>query len=278
MPGAPLTVLSLADRRSILRDVRELTVGVGAEILRLRAGLMTQTSKGGVDMVTAADVHAETLLTDGLARLFPGHRIAAEEGTRRGPADSPWIWHVDPLDGTANFSRGLPYWMHSVGLSYGDTPVLGVLHGPECGLTVWGGDQVGGFFATGSGEEPLVPATPPGEPKTWIVATDWPWDLDERQRTNRLIDHLSRRVRQYKSLGSAAVDLSHVALGRVDGYCISKIFPWDQAAGAAICAALGYELRRWDGSPWDLRHQDIAVCRPGMWPVLADGLSAESHT
>ena len=265
MPSAPLT---LNESRDILTEVRNLASTVGIEILRLRSSLMVQTAKAGVDLVTAADVHAEALLTEGLAQLFPTHRIAAEEGTRRGPSDSPWTWHVDPLDGTANFSRGLPYWMHSIGLSYGDTPILGVLHGPECGLTVWGGDQVGGYF----GDLALPMAQPAGDPKTWIVACDWPWDLDERLRTNRLLDHLARRVRQFKAYGSAAVDLSHVALGRVDAYAISRIFPWDQAAGAAVCAALGYELRRFDGTPWDLRHPDIVVCRPGMWPVLAGGL------
>jgi myo-inositol-1(or 4)-monophosphatase len=75
-----------------------------------------------------------------------------------------------------------------------------------------------------------------------------------------LLIALAPRIRQFKTYGSAAVDLAHVALGRVDAYAIPKIFPWDQCGGAAICSELGYDLRRWDGSPWNLEHNDI-ICQ-----------------
>lgn len=257
------------DARAIMAVARPLVLSTGDEIHRLAASLRGQTSKGGVDVVTEADGLSERLLADGLSAAFPDHRVAGEEGTRRGPADSPWTWHIDPLDGTANFSRGLPYWMVSVGLAWKDTPVLGILHGPACGLTLWGGHGIGVFHD----DRALPLATPPPPPNQTIVAADWPWKLEERRRTNRLLDHLAGTIRQYKTYGSAAVDLAHVALGRVDAYCISHIFPWDQCGGAALCAALGHDLRRWDGSPWDLRHPDIVVCRPGLWPLLAPGLT-----
>ena len=65
-----------------------------------------------------------------------------------------------------------------------------------------------------------------------------------------------------------------VAMGVVDAYAISRIFPWDQAGGTAACLALGYELKCWDGTPWDLTHHDIVVSRPGMWPTIAPMLKA----
>jgi myo-inositol-1(or 4)-monophosphatase len=252
-----------------LRLVRDLVTEVGAQLQVRASTLRASTAKDGVDLVTEADRFSEQELTTALARHFPDHRIAGEEGTRLGPAESPWCWHIDPLDGTANYSRGIPHWAISVGLSHGHTPVLGVVHGPACGISVSGAIGVGAW----AGETPLPHATPAGEPKTWIVATDWPWDLAERRRTVRLLDRLSGTIRQYKTFGSAALDFAALALGVVDAYAISRIFPWDQAAGAAACAALGYELRRWDGSPWDLRHGDVVVSRPGMWPVLGPALA-----
>jgi myo-inositol-1(or 4)-monophosphatase len=257
-----------------------LTRRVAAELLSRQSELRVAKGKGdAVDVVTQADAHSERLLTQALSARCPEHRIAGEEGTRLGPADSRWTWHLDPLDGTANYSRELPAWAVSVGLSYDHTPVLGIVAAPALGLTLMGGpglDLAGvparlyrGADLTG---EVLAEATPAPDMKQWIVATDWPWALGERARTNRFLDHLAPRVRQFKTWGSAAVDLLHVALGRVDAYAISHIFPWDQCGGAAVCAALGYEHRRWDGSPWDLRHPDILVCRPGMWDGLKDGL------
>jgi myo-inositol-1(or 4)-monophosphatase len=270
---------------STLHHARTLARRVGQELVDLGDRLRATSDKGtggSVDLVTLADTHSERALTTELANLFPGHRINAEEGTRLGPADSPWVWHIDPLDGTGNYSRGLPYWALSLGLAHGDTPVLGVIHAPACGLSVTAAVGVGAWqwlpgADGGDGEKgediPLARATPPGPVNRWVVATDWPWDLGERQRTVRLLAHLAPKIRQYKTYGSAAVDLAHLVTGKVDAYAISKIFPWDQCAGAAAAAALGYELRRWDGSPWDLRHADIAAIRPGMWPELAPGLA-----
>ncbi len=245
----------------MLDHVRGLAWRVGSELQRMQQQLAsTSVSKGGVDLVTAADTLSERMLTEALAIAYPDHRIAGEEGTRIGPADSPWCWHLDPLDGTANYSRGLPFWMVSVGLSHGDVPVLGCLAGPACGMLLGGGPGLGAW----NHGEALATIAPAGEEKSWIIATDWPWKLAERERTLGLLVRLAPRIRQYKTYGSAAVDLAHVALGRVDAYAISHIFPWDQCGGAAICAALGCELQRWDGSPWDLRHPDIICQRPGM--------------
>ncbi len=244
-----------------LRLVRDLAVDVGRRMVELGDSLRQSNAKGsGHDVVTKADAFSEEAITSALARDFPDHRIAGEEGTRLGPVDSPWTWHIDPLDGTANYSRRLPYWAISIGLAHGDVPVLGVIHGPACGLTVFGAVGLGAW----SGEQPLPAATPAGAETEWVVATDWPWDLQERQRTTALLALLAPRIRQYKTFGSAAVDLAHLALGHIDAYAISRIFPWDQAGGAAIASALGYELRRWSGAAWDLRHGDIVACRPGM--------------
>jgi myo-inositol-1(or 4)-monophosphatase len=247
-----------------LTIVRDLAREVGERMVALAGSLRSASAKGGVDVVTEADRYSEQTLCSALARHFPTHRIAGEEGTRLGPADSPWTWHIDPLDGTANYARGIPYWSLSIGLAHRDRPVLGVVHGPLCGITVSGGAGLGAW----SGDQPLPPATPAGEERSWIVATDWPWDLAERERSVRLLARLAPRIRQYKTFGSAALDLANLALGHLDAYAIPKIFPWDQAAGAAIVAALGYELRTWSGAPWDLAHNDIVACRPGMWPVL----------
>jgi len=251
-----------APTAAMLDHVRDLGQRVAGEIHGMQCEAMesAHSKGGGVDVVTAADTRSEALLTAALSAAYPQHRIAGEEGTRLGPADSPWCWHLDPLDGTCNYSRGLPYWMVSIGLSYGERPVLGVLAGPACGMLLAGGDGLGAW----DGDRRLARAETAGEERTWVVATDWSWDLARRKRVSALLDGLAPRVRQCKTFGSAAVDFAHVALGRVDAYAHPFIYPWDQAGGAAICAELGYELKRWDGTAWDLRHGDVICQKPGM--------------
>lgn len=252
-----------------LSFVRELVHATADEMLRLASDLRQATGKRGVDLVTKADHFAEERLTAALYRRFPEHRVQAEEGTAFGPAGAAWTWHIDPLDGTGNFSRGLPHWAISIGLACGSRPVLGVIYGPECGVEVWGGPGLGGWTSDGE----LHAATPAGEPKTWIVASDWPWELSQRHRTQAFLGRLAPRIRQFKTLGSAAVDLAHLALGRIDAYAISHIFPWDQCGGAAVLLALGYELRTWSGAEWDLDHPDIVAFRPGMWEILREAVA-----
>lgn len=254
-PDIPATTAWLAD----------LARRVGGEVLARADELRRATSKGGVDLVTEADGLSERLLVEALAERFPDHAIAGEEGSRRGPPGARYTWHVDPIDGTCNFSRGLPYWALSIGLADGHQPLLGCIHLPAFASTLTGGRGHGGTL---DGVR-LPPLTAPGAESTWVIATDWPWKLSERSRTNAMLVRLMTRIRQFKTYGSAAVDLLHVAAGKVDAYAIPGIFPWDQCAGAAVIAALGGELRTWDGSAWDLRHPDIIACRPGMGSVLA---------
>lgn len=250
----PLAQATLEAVGSLLRDVGRQLLALPAEV----------SDKPGVDLVTQADLHSERAITAALHQQFPHHRILAEEGTRLGPTDSGWTWHLDPLDGTGNFSRGIPYWGISAGLAHGDTPVLGIVHAPAMELTASAAVGHGAW----SGARPLPRAAPAGPLRTWIVATDWPWDLGERRRTNALLDRLAPRIRQYKTFGSAALDLVQLATGHVDAYANSHVFPWDLAGGAALLQTLGFELRRWDGTPWDLRFRDLVACRPGMWDEL----------
>jgi myo-inositol-1(or 4)-monophosphatase len=247
-----------------LREARVLVEDVGRRMVAFGDSLRASRPKDGVDVVTEADAFSERELSTALARQFPHHRIAGEEGTRLGPPESDWTWWLDPLDGTGNFSRALPYWAISLGLAYREQPLLGIIHGPACGITVLGAVGLGAW----SHDAPLPDARRAGEPREWMVATDWPWGLDERQRTNQLLVRLAPRIRQYKTFGSAAIDLAHLALGHVDAYCISGAFRWDLCAGAAVARALSYEVRTWDGADWDLSRSDIVACRPGMWDSL----------
>ena len=250
-----------ADERSA-----QNTLATALEAARLAGEAIQATRRDGVakgsghDVLTAADGASERILCDHLARAFPDHRIEGEEGSAIGPADSPRVWHLDPLDGTANFSRGIPHWAVSVGLAWRNKPVLGVIHAPALGHTL---TCIRGQGVWLDGQRLPKAAAMDDDTKSWIVAVDWPWDLAQRKRVNALVDAMSGSIRQYKTYGSAALDCLNLARGWVDAYCITDVFPWDLCAGVAALHELGFSVADWNGQPWKLGRGAIRACRPG---------------
>ncbi|MHC4470716.1 MAG: inositol monophosphatase family protein, partial [Planctomycetota bacterium] len=89
------------------------------------------------NLVTAADRASEELIVREIRSTFPDDSIAAEEsGEREGDPDR--VWHVDPLDGTVNFTHGHPFFAVSIGLVVRGEPTLGVVHAPILGETFAG--------------------------------------------------------------------------------------------------------------------------------------------
>jgi myo-inositol-1(or 4)-monophosphatase len=86
--------------------------------------------KGPLDMVTEADRASEALIAGSIRAAFPDHELLGEEGSRGASAPSPFRWVVDPLDGTTNFTHGLPTFAVSIGLEENGVPLIGVVYDP----------------------------------------------------------------------------------------------------------------------------------------------------
>ena len=102
----------------------------------------TKTKSAAIDLVTEYDGRAEALILERLQNSFPEHAVVGEEGSRVGPQDSRFVWYVDPLDGTMNFSHGVPMFAVSLGLVVDGEPLVGVVHAPALSWTFAG--MVGG--------------------------------------------------------------------------------------------------------------------------------------
>ena len=85
-----------------------------------------QTKSNVYDVVTRADKESEAFLLDKIQKHYPGHAVLGEEsGAHAGTAEYRWV--IDPLDGTNNYSQGLPVFTVSIGLQYREETILGVL-------------------------------------------------------------------------------------------------------------------------------------------------------
>ncbi|HEY9874669.1 MAG TPA: inositol monophosphatase family protein [Candidatus Obscuribacterales bacterium] len=113
---------------TVLDFAETTTARVGTQLLK-DFGNVQASQKDDGTLVTQSDRWADQEIRDAIASTFPDHGVLTEETQHIFP-DTEWCWIIDPLDGTTNFSRGVPLWGISLGLVYKGTPVFGYVHFP----------------------------------------------------------------------------------------------------------------------------------------------------
>ena len=187
----------------------------------------------GRDIKHSGDRLAEKIILDRL-RAGSDFPILSEERGADACIDAGPFWVVDPLDGTMNYSRGLPLACVSIGLFQNNQPMLGVVYD-------FGNDELfTGIVGEGAwcNDDP-VRVSSVRDPERAILATGFPVGRSYKEKD---LARFIARVQGYKKvrmLGSAALSLAYIAGGRLDIYCEEDIMLWDVAAGAALVAAAG---------------------------------------
>jgi fructose-1,6-bisphosphatase/inositol monophosphatase family enzyme len=183
-------------------------------------------SKGRGNFVTETDLAVERAVLDILGDEYPKHPVLSEETARDVDANEGWAWVVDPIDGTHNYSQGIPHFCFTIALCRDGEPVLGLTvsaaTGDEFFATKGGGLLVNGAPATVSDTASLAAS---------VLGVDLGYD-DERAA--KLLDSIRGvwpGVQAVRVLGSAALGLAYAACGRFDVYVHHRLFPWDAAAG-----------------------------------------------
>jgi myo-inositol-1(or 4)-monophosphatase len=238
---------------------RELEAALSAarkagEVLRISFGAEHAiTYKGEVDLVTEVDEEAERVIREELLGTFPTYGMLAEEGGElEGQEAARWI--VDPLDGTTNYTHGLPIFCVSIALERAGEVVLGVVHDPM-GEETFVAQR--GRGATLNGDPIRVSDT--DELIRALIVTGFPYDRAEMPEALELFGRLAATTRGMRRLGSAALDLCYVASGRLDGYYERGIWPWDLAAGSVILEEAGGKLTNYRGDDLDLAGREIVA-------------------
>ena len=229
------------EEREIVDEARVLVHHVAD---RLRPELLARAGDVSVDIkddgtpVTAADLEANEAIVAAVHDHFPDHAVVSEEldTTYDG---SEWTWVVDPIDGTSNFTAGLPYWCVSIGLTHDGHAVLGFVDAPPIDARF---EAVVGQGATRNG-------TP--------IRVRERVDFDDRRNSHVplfLTTGTARRSRpglglNMRVMGSAALDLCLVAQGV--GAASISVQPkvWDVAAGMLLVTEAGGSYVTLEGPP-----------------------------
>lgn len=210
--------------------------------------------KGKTDLVTKADRDADHIIREHIEAEFPEHGILAEESGSTLP-HAGFQWIIDPLDGTTNFVHGFPSFAVSIALHYKNEPIVGcIIELPVNNIYTAIKDQ--GAFC--NGEKISVSKT--DDLSQSLLVTGFGYEHGEVwERNMKLFKHFTDITQGVRRLGAAAVDLCHVASGKVDGFWEFDLHPWDSAAGILIVTEAGGSVSKMDGSDYDINDKEILV-------------------
>lgn len=207
------------------------------------------------NLVTEVDKQSEHIIIETIRRHHPQHRILAEEGGKGSDQDSPFTWIVDPLDGTTNFTHGLPVFCVSIGLEHNDELYAGVIYDPNLDELFTAEKGKGAYL---NGKRIAVSKT--SSLKRSLLVTGFPYNIAENPNhaVERFVNFLMH-AQAVRRMGSAAIDLAYVAAGRFDGFWEVALNPWDMAAGALLVREAGGTLSDFSGNAFNVYRKEICA-------------------
>ena len=220
----------------------------GAELAAesFREEIEVETKAHKTDVVTQADRDAQRQVVDAIRAAFPGEPVIGEEdATPDSVPDEGPAWIVDPIDGTANFVRGIPMWTTSVAATMDGEAVAGATVCPASDDT----------FVLESGAarlngEPLSVSDRTDPEAFVVVPTIW-WDLDRRTEYAAVCRGIVERFGDMRRFGSAQFELALCASGAVEGVVTNvETHPWDTVVGVGLIEAAGGTVTDIHGDPW----------------------------
>jgi fructose-1,6-bisphosphatase/inositol monophosphatase family enzyme len=228
---------------TLLAELRSFAEGVavqagtdalaGRRLLGVGQPVAHDTKSSPTDPVTDFDRAAERLIVDAIRTRRPEDSIVGEEGADH-VGGSGLAWHVDPIDGTANFVYDLPGWCTSIAVVDADGPLVGAVYVPVTDELF---SAARGRGATRNGE--MIRCSSVSVLSEALVGTGFSYSAERRTLQARRLTELLPAVRDIRRLGSAAIDLCLVASGRLDAYFEEHLNSWDLAAGVLIAAEAG---------------------------------------
>jgi myo-inositol-1(or 4)-monophosphatase len=234
-------------------------------ILRDYAGRQFQIEhKGRINLVTEADLASEHHIKELIAAHYPTHRILAEESgasdtDKESGQTSDYCWIIDPLDGTTNFAHGYPFFCVSIGLERKNERIAGVVYDPTRD-EIFAAERGAGATLN---DRPIRVSEIDSLERSLLVS-GFPYDVRERMSSylpawQRFLE----RAQAVRRDGSAALNLSYLAMGRFDGYWEFGLNAWDTAAGTLIVEEAGGRITKTDGTPFDLFTPSM-LCSNGL--------------
>lgn len=214
--------------------------------------------KGRGNVVTDTDFAVEAAVRDILRTEYPDHVILSEETAADTRSDG-WMWVVDPLDGTKNFSRGIPHFCFTIALCYGAEPVVALTLHPlldeEYAAVAGAGFTVNGRRSTVTACQTV---------RDSVVAVDLGYDEAAGVNQLRLAGGLFPGMQALRISGSAALGTAYLAAGKWDLFVHGDLQPWDVAAGLLLVREAGGVVTNHQGVQASIYDRGVVAATPAV--------------
>jgi myo-inositol-1(or 4)-monophosphatase len=258
----------MTEGASTLMDMRLLA----AQAVAREAGAMARRRfldqsftvgfKGPQDFLTEVDGETEAFIAERLLAIFPGDGFIGEESKARPSGEGGATWVVDPIDGTANFARGVPHFCVSIACVAADKVEVGVIYDP----------MLDELFSSQRGHGARLNGAPmrvSGMSELASSAIEVGWNM--RASADQYFELLRRVARTGAApfrTGSGALALAYVAAGRLDGYVEHHMHAWDCLAGILLVSEAGGYVNDYLGAGGLAHGAPIIACAPGVKGAL----------
>lgn len=219
-------------------------------------------------LVSHVDKGAERILVEELSKILPEAGFLTEEDTIV-DSQKPYMWIIDPLDGTTNSLMGVPHFAVSVALAHEGELLIGVVHEVNSDEQFYASNGGGAFL-----NENPIQVSQRTEFRDILIATGFPYSND--YDTDKLFGHLKEwlmNTRGVRRMGSAALDLAYVACGRFGAYYESMLNPWDVAAGTLIVREAGGKVSDYNGGEKGYNGKETIAAAPQFYETVKDILN-----
>ena len=253
--------MPIDDRYRSLCHVARLAGRIALDFWNAR-GTLAIEEKGPRDFVTRADRDVESFIRREFAERYPDDGFLGEETvasfTRRGEA----LWIVDPIDGTHNFLRGIPYWNVSIAWIENGVRMLGAVYDPVHDELFHAMRGHGAWCSRGGKDVRLATRTP-----THLAGAMVAIGHSDRYTDARYV-YLRRASMDagctFRNFGAAALQLAHVADGRLDGYVELEVSAWDAMAGLLLVEEAGGYVAPFPGAAGLTAMSTAIATAPGI--------------
>ncbi len=239
---------------------REAGAVLKKEFLKSTPGRVMLKSKH--EIVTAADLAAEKIILRAIKKRFPDHEILSEEsGSKKTGSD--YLWVIDPLDGTTNFSIKHPLFSTTFALVHKKEVIASVVYAPML-QEMYIAEQGKGVTLNGK----RMHVSTGGRIGQSILTYCYTHSVASHKSVTKLFSYFKTRTRNFRHLGCASLELAFTAAGRVDGFLVVDGKPWDMAAGALMVKEARGKISDFQGEEWTIKSKGIIASNASLHASL----------
>lgn len=226
------------------------------------------------DLVTKADLEAESYIIKKIKSVYPDHSIVAEESSSALEENNDYRWIIDPLDGTTNFVHNLPIFAVSIALQYKKETIVGVVYNPVYDQCFYAAKGKGALL-----NKTRITVSSCRTLSESLLVTGFPYTYDERWPASfRLFEELYGSTQGIRRLGAAALDFCFVAMGRFEGFYEYNLQPWDICAGDLILREAGGKTSDWGLSPLPLTGERVLATNAYIHDEILGFLTKDKYS